>query len=178
MKMTDKILDWNSIRTDNLGIKKPKVYGGAGSYREAIQKSYEAEEQALLEKSLRKAKEEELKPKLLKRLINREPIHILKSFPNLTESLGGQTQDEEDDGFYQVIKSASSGAKFMEVVETIPEGEVLVYKGQDKTLRQLIFKGKHGRDYLIYQDPIVAFQGKEVENPGLTGLILNSDINK
>ncbi len=177
--MTEKILDWDAIRvtTTGPGSKKPSVYGGASSYREAIQKSHETAMQIELQKSQRKAREEELKPKLLERLINREPIAILKSFANLTETLGGQSPDEEDDGFYQIAKS-SSGGQFQETVETIPEGEVLVYKGQDKTLRQLIFKGRSGRTYSIYQDPVVFFQGREVENPGISGLVLNTDINK
>jgi hypothetical protein len=178
--MSDKLIDWDAIRVPLDFNKAKKARGEYSSYRELVAKSQEMMVKAQQAQELRKAQELELKPKLIDRLVNRTPITVMRSFQNPTETANGMVNDEEDDGFYTVVKSSNngSGIRFQEVMETIPAGEVLQFKTLEKTLGQLIFKSKSGREYCIYKDPTVMFQGQTIDNPAYWGLIFNCDLNK
>jgi hypothetical protein len=63
-------------------------------------------------------------------------------------------------------------------METVPAGIDLIFKSWDKQLGQWIFKGSNGQEYAIYEKSMVGFQGQVIQNPGLFGLLYNTDIIK
>lgn len=165
------MIDWEKLR-------KPALKRNQPTMREKFEKAHGERVAAEQQQALVKAQEPLLKSVLLDYLVNRKPIEVLHPFQNATESLGGITRDEEDDGFYQVQKSETSAfTKFEETMETIPRGEKLVFKSMDKTLQQWIFKGLESKkEYAIYYNPVILFREQQIKNPGFYGLLYATDL--
>lgn len=174
-----KILDWSKIGQGFSFDGKKKLFQVDGqnvSYKEMMKKAYADEAAQRDQQELIKAQEPILKAKFLDAVINRREIHILKSFKNPTESMY-QKQEDEDDGFYQNISKGENIPKFQEVLETIPAGDILVFKHREKTLDQWIFKSlKTKREYAIYMSPMISFQGSNMPNPAYYGILYNTNI--
>lgn len=172
-----KVLDWSKTATPSF-FEQRETY--RGRVQEQIKKAkVMAEEQALI-----KAQEPSLRKALLNCMLTKAPITIMRAFQNPTETLGGLVQkSDDDDGFYHNSGSGddaqrTANAKFEEVMETIPTGEEIVFKCMEKTLQQWIFLGKSGREYAIYFNPDILFKGNWIKNPGLFGLLYNTDVNR
>lgn len=177
-----KTLDWSAIATVNFDDKRRKTQG-IMTGKELFAKAHAERERAEAALAQRHAVEPVLRKALLDHMVNRKPIQVLHPINNPTESIGGlaKSQDDEDDGFYQNSgpsrsQEAAMNSKFEEVMETIPAGTSLVFKSWDKQLDQWIFKSANGREYAVYTKGVIIFKGNSIENPGLYGLLFNTDI--
>jgi hypothetical protein len=177
--MTKK-LDWSSVASVNFDDnrrKNTKMMTG----KELFAKALEKEEKIRKAFEMRKEVEPLLRDALLKAMTSRTPIKVLSAISNPTEALGGLVKSEDDDdGFYnsnpaQKVESQAN-ARFEEVMETIPSGTELIYKSWDKQLGQWIFKSVNGREYAIYDKSVILYKGNPIENPGLYGLLFNTDL--
>lgn len=183
MSDKNKVLDWSAIAEVNFDDRR-RAKHGQKTYRQLTQESLVKHEAQIQAEELRKSQEPLLKNELVVRMVNRQPIKVLAPFHNPTETLGGIAKggDDEDDFYYSGGRSASenatANATFQEVMETVPAGIELIFKSWDKQLGQWIFKGSNGREYAIYEKPQVAFQNQVIHNPGLIGLLYNTDIIK
>ncbi len=174
-----KKLDWSAIATVNFDEKRRKSTGmltGKELFAKAhanLRKSQEA-------LARRQEVEPELRKALLYHMVNRLPITVTQPINNPTETLGGISKSEEDDGFYNSSPSAAQEAKaaarFEEVMETIPQGTQLIFKSWDRQLSQYIFKSSNGQEYAIYDKSVIIYKGSSIENPGLYGLLFNTDL--
>lgn len=176
-----KILDWDSISDTNFDEKRRKNNGQFSSFKEAMAKSYEKMEASQAQADLMKAQEPGLRQALLEAMVNRSPIRVLAPIQNPTESLNGLQKSEEDDGFYNAIPSSSQSesiGSFQEIMEIIPAGTTLIFKSLDKQLGQFVFKSSNGQEYSIYDKNVILFQGQQIQNPGLYGLLYNTDLSK
>lgn len=176
-----KILDWSTIAQVNFDEKRRKSTG-ITTMRQSFQKAHAQLEKTQQLQARRKELEPILKSKLINYMVSREPIKVLFPIQNPTESLGGLTKADEEDGFYaNTSASAAAGGKtasssFEEVMEVIPAGIELVYKSMDKTLGQFLFKGSNGVEYAIYDKNVILFKGSAMENPGLFGLLFHTNL--
>jgi hypothetical protein len=167
-----KTLDWNLVRTPSARELQP-------TYRQKVEEQLAAARQQEENARLFKSHTEALKPMLLDSLVNRKPLKVLAPIHNATETMGGITKSEEDDGFYNSSPSESSiNATFQEVIETIPTGIELVLKSLNKNLSQWIFKGSNGQEYAVYYTPTIMFRDKVIENPALLGLLHNTNLKQ
>lgn len=175
-----KKLDWGAIANVNFDDKRRKA-AGLMTGKELFAKAYSDMEKAQAAVQHRQQVEPILKSELLNRIINKTPITVRQPIKNPTETLGGLNKSEEDDdGFYHgSAKNSQEGvmnAKFEEVMETIPSGTTLIFKSWDKQLGQFIFKSDKGAEYAIYDKSVIIFKGSSIENPGLYGLLFNTDL--
>lgn len=176
-----KTLDWSAIATVNFDDNRRKAQG-IMTGKELFAKAHAERERAEAALALRAHVEPLLRKALADHMINRKPIQVLYPINNPTESLGGLAKSQDDDdGFYQNSGSsrtqeAAASAKYEEVLETIPAGTSLVFKSWDKQLDQWIFKSANGREYAVYTKGVIIFKGNSIENPGLYGLLFNTDI--
>lgn len=177
-----KSIDWNSIATVNFDEQRRKKLG-IKTGKEAFAKAYE--NLAKAEEMLARRKEVEplLKNFLLDHMLNRKPIRVLQAIRNPTEVVSGglnKSQTDDDDGFYNTSPSmsqeASANVSFVEAMETIPAGIDLIFKGLDKQMGQWLFKGSNGKEYAIYDKPMVLFQKQAIENPGFYGLLFQTNL--
>lgn len=176
--MTKK-LDWGAIATVNFDEKRRKATGTLTG-KELFAKAHDnlrKAEQALVR---RQEAEPILRKALFHHMVSRLPITVCQPINNPTETLGGLSKAEEDDGFYynSATRSAeaAASAKFEEVMETIPVGTTLLFKCWDKAMGQYIFKGSNGQEYAIFEKSVIIFKGSSMENPGLYGLLFNTDL--
>lgn len=174
-----KNLDWSAVANVNFDEKRRKATGmltGKELFAKAHERMRKAEEAVARRAEI----EPVLRENLFKHMVNRLPITVQQPINNPTETLGGLNKSEEDDGFYHSSpsKSAESAAsvKFEETLETIPQGTVLVFKSWDKQLGQYIFKSTKGHEYAIYDKSVIIYKGSSIENPGLFGLLFNTDL--
>jgi len=174
--MTQKTLDWNAVATVNFDAQRRKATGmktGKELFAKAVDNMKKAEQM----QAWRQENDPILKSVLVQFMASRTPIKVLSPIQNPTETLGGLTKSEEDDGFYaKPTNSSAAPAQFVEVMETIPAGIDLVYKAWDTQLGQWLFKGSNGQEYAIYDKSVIMFDGSSMENPGLLGLLYNTNI--
>lgn len=176
-----KQIDWNSTAKVNFDDNRRKAQGLLTG-KELFAKAHERLQQAEEALAQRRATEPLLRKALFDRMVTKEPIRVLVPIKNPTETIGGITksQDEEDDGFYmaapKVQNEMTAGGKFEEVMETIPAGTELTFKTWDKQLDQFIFKSATGQEYSIYTKNVIIFKESQIENPGLFGLLFNTDL--
>lgn len=177
-----KTLDWSKIATVNFDDRRRKARGQLTS-KELFQKCYDNLQKAQDVAEARAQAEPILRNALIEHMVSKQPIKVLQPINNPTETVGGLAKSEEDDGFYfsggsssNANSEAALSAKFIEVMETIPVGTDLVYKGWDRQLGQWLFKGSNGQEYAIYDKPVIMFQGQGIENPGLFGLLYNTSL--
>lgn len=150
---------------------------GQTTGKELFSKAVKQMESAEQIKEWREEIEPLMKSHLLDHMVNKKPIKVLTPIKNPTEGIAGQ-KDEDDDGFY-ASKSSTSVGSFEEFMETIPSGSELIYKSWNKSLGQWIFQDTDsGREYAIYEQPKVMFQGRQIENPGFFGLLHNTNIRE
>jgi len=172
------MIDWDGLDKSNVFDERRKRLGmktGRQLFEEAHDRIAKAEAHA----AERAQREPILKAELVKLMSSRTPIQVFNPIKNPTEGLPGQNESEDDDGFYSNMSKSASGtanAKFVEMMETIPAGTELIYKSWDKTLGQWIFKGSNGKEYAIYDRSIIMFQNRSIENPGLFGLLYNTNV--
>ena len=173
------MFDWSKIAKPNFDDERRKKHG-LKTGKQLFQESYQKLEKAEEAKARREAVEPLLKSQLIDHMVNRKPIQVLSPITNPTETINGlvDASEDEDDGFYAMNKSAATNANvsFVEVMETIPAGTQLIYKSWDKQLGQWIFKGSNGKEYAIYDQPLVMFQGSMIENPGFFGLLHQTNL--
>lgn len=173
--MAGKVIDWGSMAPpENPNtLQKGWLERGMTQAYQAMAKQQEALAQ-------RKQTEPLLRQALMKAMVTRQPLKVVASFQNPTETLGGIKDDEEDDGFYanQSIRKAENAANvtFQIVLETIPAGIELTFKSLNKTLRQFVFQGSNRKEYSIYQDSVLDLFGQATENPGLYGILYCTDL--
>lgn len=173
-----KVLDWSKTADVNFDDKRRKAQGLL-TCKELFQKAYKQLQEQEQTEALIKAKEPILKERLLAAMLTKTPITVTKSFNNPTETIGGLSKSEDDDGFYQSASSKQSeNAQFKITMETVPAGEELVFKSWLKTLGQFIFKGKSGREYAIYEKSDIIYNDRVIKNPGLFGLLFNTNLNE
>jgi hypothetical protein len=176
--MTKK-LDWNAIASVNFDDKRRKS-AGILTGKEAFAKAYDKLAKAEEALAHRQQVEPILRKALFEHMVTRRPITVVNPIHNPTETLGGLAKGEEDDGFYYNSASrsaeAAASAKFEEVMETIPPGTELIFKSWDKAMGQYIFKGSNGQEYAIFEKSVIIFKGSSMENPGLYGLLFNTDL--
>lgn len=174
-----KKLDWNAVASVNFDDKRRKA-AGILTGKEMFAKAHERLRKS--EEALARRQEVEplLREALFKHMVGRLPITVQQPISNPTETIGGLSKSEEDDGFYHTSPSksaeAAASAKFEEVMETIPQGTVLLFKAWDKQMGQYIFKGNNGQEYAIYEKSVIIYKGSSIENPGLYGLLFNTDL--
>lgn len=125
--------------------KRPGEYG---SYQEFLQKANALrEEQEQANEYL--AKSMPAMVKLLElRMVNKEPLIVMRPLQYQTSTLGG-IKDEEDDGFYNVRKSQNFNAKFVDVLMTINPGTQLIFKSLDPQMQEFIFEDSLGKEHAI-----------------------------
>jgi hypothetical protein len=177
-----KIVDWNKIASVNFDDNRRKKVGQITS-KELFQKAHERmQEEESRADYLRKAMPI-LQNELIKSLSTKTPILVKSPIKNPTEALGGviKSQDDEFPDFYNSTPSNQGGgstanARFEEVMQTIPAGITLMFKSWDKTLDQMVFRGSDGEDYAIYTRQKILFKGQSMENPGLFGLLFNTNL--
>lgn len=174
-----KVLDWSEIAQVNFDDKRRKAQG-IMTGKELFQKAYQQLEAQEEHKKYRAHVEPILKAELINYMASRTPIKVIKPIQNPTEVISSADLGDEDDGFYQNVAKSShtETPKFREVMETIPAGVELVYKAWDKQLGQWLFKGSNGREYAIYDKSVIIYQGSGIENPGLFGLLYNTNISE
>ena len=165
------MIDWSKIRKD-FDTERRKS-NGQTTGKELMAKARDqllSQDQAV---SIKKSQVAALKPILLHFMVNKLPITVMKSIQNPTETVGGKTEDE--DNFYHSVQK-SLNVVFQEVMETIPAGTQLTYHSWDKQIGQWIFKSSTGREYAIYDKDVIMFMGNSMENPGLYGLLFNTNL--
>lgn len=174
--MSGKKLVWDEIANVAFDDKRRKAHGTMTG-KELFAKAHETLRKAEEHKSRRAEIEPILRQNLLKHMVSRLPITVMVPIQNPTESIGGVSKSEDDDGFYGNRRTGpSKEVSFEEVMETIPVGVELIFKAWDKQLSQWIFKGSNGQEYAIYDKNVIMFKGGAIENPGLYGLLFNSSI--
>lgn len=175
--MTGKPLIWDDIADVAFDSKRRKATGSMTG-RELFAKAHETLRKNQEAKDQRAAVEPILRKNLLKHMVSRLPITVMVPIQNPTESIGGVSKSEDDDGFYANTRKGQQSEKvsFEETMETIPAGTDLVFKAWDKQLGQWIFKGSNGQEYAIYDKSVIMYKGGAIENPGLFGLLFNSSV--
>ena len=125
-----------------------KKAGTYGSYREFLEKANKLrEEQEQAQEYLQKAMP--AMTKLLElRMANREALTVMRPFQYQTSEMPGQSS-EEDDGFYNVRKSESFNAKFVDVMKTVHPGTQLIFKALDTQMQEFIFEDGMGKEHAI-----------------------------
>ncbi len=177
--MSTKKLDWNSLfHGENHGKNRGKY----GSYKEMMNTREAAAATAQASAAQFKQLEPLLKKALFEHLMNRTPITVLAPITYFTDSLS-KSEDEEtdDDKFYNTKKRNESLGSFDTVPAVIPVGTELTFSRRDGTFNQWIFKGNDGKDYEIYETPVVAIPGRggasqQIQNPAFYGLLLSTSI--
>jgi hypothetical protein len=169
-------IDWNKYYKGGFDDRRRKAHGQMTS-KELFQKAHERLEAQENQQDFLKKAMPILKQELIKAMTSKTPIILKANIQNATETLGGLTKSEEDDGFYASKPSQSQNiGSFQEVMETIPAGTALTFKHLNKSLDQFIFLGDNGEEYAIYTKDRILFQNQPIDNPGLYGLLFNSSL--
>lgn len=146
-----KVVDWSKTFKPVVGDIKRGVNNRntAGSMKEAFAKGHEMlVEQQRAEETLRKAMP--LMHRILTaRLVNRQPLKVMRPLPYTTEILGGE---EEDDGFYSNMSKGEKIPQFKSVTKVIQPGTELTFIALEKSLNQLWFKTNTGEEVGIHLD--------------------------
>lgn len=170
------MFDWKQIANVNFDDQR-RAKLGLKTGRQMFEESYQQMAKAEKASQERAQIEPLIKAQLLNAMVNRHPIQVVYPIKNPTETIGGASEEDDDDGFYSINKSeTSSSATFVETIETIPAGTQLLYKAWDKQMGQWIFTGSNKREYAIYDKPLIMFQNKMIENPGFFGLLHNTNL--
>lgn len=145
-----KKVDWSQNYTPAI----PDITQGKGAtskYRnmkEKFQKAYaEMEEQKEIERQYNEILPL-MKSLLLVKMTNKTPLVVKRPLPYTTEALGGQ--EDEDDGFYAINKSAEKLPEFQSVQKVIQPGTELTFIQLEKSMNQLWFKTDSGEEIGIY----------------------------
>ena len=175
------VLDWGKIAKKSTMGQNPWEKQGATSFSDFVAKSTALHEAQKAQQDAIAEAEPALRKALLLAMLNKSTITVKTPIQNWTESAGGQSEEDEDDGFYQNIQKskAITANPFQVVQEIIPAGISLVYKSQCKELGQFLFKGSNGKVYTIYTGDRITLDDKAgvvVKNSGLFGLLYNTDI--
>lgn len=81
------------------------------------------------------------------RLKNGEPLTVMRPLRFQTSEL--QSQQEEDDGFYNTRKSEVVNDKFVDIIKTIMPGTQLLLKAIDPMMQEFIFVDAQEREYAL-----------------------------
>ena len=139
-----------------------KVVWAEGKYRAAAGPGRYASIAEALEKSDRYRLEQEKAhdylvkalPAMLKlleiRFTNGEPLTVMRPLKYQTSMLKSQMEDEIDRSFYN--NSSPQQDKFVDVVQTINPGTLLMLKSLDPNLREFVFKDGLGKEHAISYD--------------------------
>ena len=153
-----KTVDWNKYAKPPV---QPKPAGKYASFKELLQKSQARQSEQEKAERIFKALRPRLNEKLLDYMINRKPIKVIEPITVLVDSLS----------------KSERGGKYNVGYEQIPTNTELTFVNTQKTLGQWIFKSSDGREYEIYDNPVVMISPSEtIKNPGLLGLLTKTNI--
>lgn len=121
--------------------------GSYGSFRELVNKAEGLRaEQEKAEAFLRKAMPFMLAI-LEHRLKYNEPLTVMRPLRFQTSEL--QSQQDDNDGFYNTRKSETVNDKFVDVIKTILPGTQLLLKAIDPNLQEFIFVDALNKEYAL-----------------------------
>jgi hypothetical protein len=157
--MSEKVLDWSKIQKSVYSQHTENIMKNNPSFKDRLMAAHEAELNKKPEDT--QASVNIAKSNLVKAMVGHKTIRVLKSFKNITIGLSPTSE------------------KAHSQMETIEAGEELQFVHLEKILGQFILKSKTypDKEYAIYKDDTVNFNGQYIENPGLLGLLFNTDIN-
>lgn len=155
-------VDWSKTYKGALRGKRGKY----NSYAEMLQEQHSKMEEIKKANDDFKRIEPVLRKSLLDHMVNRLPIRVVRPIQYFTEE----------------VQKSETGANFTTGMAVIPGGTELTFLRIDKTMGQWIFKSQDGKEYEIYDTPLVMIPGgagqpsRQVVNSGFYGLLCNTHI--
>jgi len=121
-----------------------------GTYTSLAERFEKAESQDREQRSAQEYLQKAMFPmiKLLElRMQKAMPLIVMR--PLRYQTSGLNTQDDDNDGFYNVSKSQGANANFVDKVVTIMPGTQLVLKSLDPSMQEFIFVDGEGKEHPI-----------------------------